>query len=55
MTSTDELLSMEVALMESVSKHVQYRARPNTSRTMWNGRVSPVTTADESVSADVVE
>lgn len=55
MTPTEELLSIEVALIESVSRHVQYKALPRTSRTMWNGLDRPVTTVVESVIADVVE
>lgn len=55
MTPEDELLSMEVALMESVSAQVQYRALPNMSSTMWNGLLRPETTVVESVIADVTE
>lgn len=51
----EELLSIDVALIESVSKQVQYNVLPNTSSTMWKGRERPVTTTEESATADVVE
>lgn len=54
-TPEEELLSIDVALIESVSAQVQYSARPNMSRTMWNGLLSPDTTADDSVMAEVTE
>lgn len=46
---------MDVALIESVSKHVQYKALPSISSTMWKGLERPDTTVVESVMADVVE
>lgn len=55
MTPDDELFSMEVALMESVLRQVQYRVLPSTSNAMWKGLDRSDTTFVESVTADVAE
>lgn len=49
------LPSIEVALIESVSMQVQYKALPRTSNTMWKGLAKSVTTGQASVTVEVEE